>query len=274
MRAVTFKTLKLRRWDDIHAISRRRHWLFRGQGHVQWNLETALERTFRRESIPAGRRIDVEAELLRDFQRAFHQYGTHLPEPNAHLEWLSLMQHHGAPTRLLDFSYSIYVAAYFALETADSDCAVLAINGPWAVRQSVAALKMKDEHGLHRLIGRTSREQEGEAYKAYFREPFVPSAYPLNPFRLNDRLRIQKGLFVIPGDIRISFMDNLAALPGYKSPANVIKIVIPRAMRREALEQLFSMNVSRTSLFPGLDGYASSLGIYHPVFNGADWATK
>ena len=71
--------------------------------------------------------------------------------------------------------------------------------------------------------------------------------------------------------MRLSFMDNLAALPGYRSPANVVKIIIPKAMRREALEQLFSMNVSRTSLFPGLDGYASSLGIYHPAFRGDDW---
>jgi len=268
---MTFKILKLRRWDDIHVIARRRQWLFRGHRDTQWHLETALERTFRREAIPAARRMDVEAELLRDFQRAYHQYGAHVPEPHAHLEWLSLMQHHGAPTRLLDFSYSIYVAAYFALETADSDCAVLAINGPWAVSQSVAALKTKDAHGLARLTGRTSREQEGEAYKACFLEPFVSCVYPLNPFRLNDRLRTQKGLFVIPGDMRLSFMDNLAALPGYRSPANVVKIIIPKAMRREALEQLFSMNVSRTSLFPGLDGYASSLGIYHPAFRGDDW---
>jgi hypothetical protein len=50
------------------------------------------------------------------------------------------MQHHGAPTRLLDFTYSIYVAAYFALESADADAAVWAVNAPWALRTSVAVL--------------------------------------------------------------------------------------------------------------------------------------
>jgi hypothetical protein len=262
----------LQAWSDIHALASRRQWLFRGQSHAKWNLRTSLERIFDREAIPFGKRSDLEAELLRDFRRAYHQYGFHVPAPDAHLEWLSLMQHHGAPTRLLDFSYSVYVAAYFALEHAeDEDCAVFAVNGPWAVNQSIAALKTKGKDDLEKHTGRTTREVEKEAYDALFTEPFAKCAYPVNPFRLNDRLRIQKGLFVMPGDARIGFMQNLEALPGHDSGENFVKVIIPAKMKRQALEHLFYMNVSRTSLFPGLDGYASSLGIYHPAFNQEDW---
>jgi hypothetical protein len=48
------------------------------------------------------------------------------------------MQHHGAPTRLLDFMYSIYLAAYFTLEHAEGDSVVWAIHGPWALQGSCA----------------------------------------------------------------------------------------------------------------------------------------
>jgi len=49
------------------------------------------------------------------------------------------MQHHGAPTRLLDFSYSIYVAAYSAMESADGDSALWAVDGLWAMDQGIGA---------------------------------------------------------------------------------------------------------------------------------------
>ena len=47
------------------------------------------------------------------------------------------MQHHGAPTRLIDFTWSPYVAAFFALERATGDAAVWAVN-PGAHRSSRA----------------------------------------------------------------------------------------------------------------------------------------
>jgi len=51
------------------------------------------------------------------------------------------MQHHGAPTRLLDFTYSFYIAAYFALEESEKDCAIWALNMKWSVEESKAKFK-------------------------------------------------------------------------------------------------------------------------------------
>jgi len=95
---------------------------------------------------------------------------------------------------------------------------------------------------------------------------------PLNPFRLNERLRTQKGVFLVPGDLKVSFMDNLTNLPASdpeeSEPENpVLRLVLAPAIRKEALEHLYYMNISRTSLFPGLDGNAQSLGVYHSAFN-------
>src|SRR5438093_2893211 len=44
------------------------------------------------------------------------------------LEWLALMQHYGAPTRLLDFTYSFWIALFFAFEEAENDCSVVALD--------------------------------------------------------------------------------------------------------------------------------------------------
>ena len=65
-------------------------------------------------------------------------------------------------------------------------------------------------------------------------------------------------------------MDNLRALKGHERPANVLRITIPKSMRRKALEDLYYMNISRTSLFPGLDGYSQSLAVYNYAYNKSD----
>lgn len=75
----------------------------------------------------------------------------------------------------------------------------------------------------------------------------------------------------MPGDVTTTFANNLTAPPGHDDPSCLVQIVIPHAPRAPALKQLFSMNVSRTSLFPGLDGFAQSLGIYHSAFDPMKW---
>ena len=62
--------------------------------------------------------------LVHDFRRRAHHYIQSPPSPDEHLEWLALVQHHGGPTRLLDFTKSFYVASFFAVETAHEDACV------------------------------------------------------------------------------------------------------------------------------------------------------
>lgn len=252
----------LRKWDDIHRYQRR-GWIYRGQQHKGWKLETSLERCCKREKIEPK---NTEEHLLRDFKRVYHQYVQHIPKKDSKIEWLSLMQHHGAPTRLLDFTYSIYVAAYFALENAKSDCAVWAVNGPWALKQAKKILRVvkEKEQSAKRLPLPTEEFHEQDYNKLLFDEPFKKVAFPLNPFRLNERLLAQHGTFMAPGNVSNTFMENIRAIDGHNE--NCIKIVIPYKLRKNALERLFNMNISRTSLFPGLDGYAQSLGVFHSSF--------
>jgi hypothetical protein len=256
---MSFKAIPLESWDHIHKHAKP-DWLYRGQTK-DWSLQTSLERLFKDMNLSPGKGREFEENLLRSFRRAYHHYSAHVPAANDELEWLSLMQHHGAPTRLLDFTYSIYVAAYFAVERATDDCVVWAINRKWTFDESIRLMKQARKKGADRLK-KPPDETYGKAFaECFLRDRPVQCVCAQNPFRLNERLRVQSGVFLVPGSIEAPFEDNLSAMDGHDDSTNVFKLIIPKRLRRSALCRLFEMNISCTSLFPGLDGYARTLGL-------------
>jgi hypothetical protein len=83
-----------------------------------------------------------------------------------------------------------------------------------------------------------------------------------NPVLLNERLTIQQGLFLCPGNAGQSFRENLQAMDGWTSEKYVYKLrlVLTDTERVEFARMLKRMNLSEAALFPGLDGFARSLG--------------
>jgi hypothetical protein len=268
-----FATETVRSVGEIEAFAHVGH-IYRGHHRSCWLLETTLERCCTRHDVPKAKWFMVEGELLREFRRAYYRYASHVPDESAIIEWLSLMQHYGAPTRLLDFTYSLHIATYFAVEKARGDSAVWLLNPEWALETATARFRTagKPEDVLKEFQAVTTERSEIALGSLFRAEP--PHAVPLvcgvNAFRLNERLQIQKGVFVAPGDVTASFMDNLREMPGYADPKNVLRMTIPAAAAKKIRADLFGMNITRRSLFPGLDGYAQALGIYHPVFDPND----
>jgi hypothetical protein len=83
-----------------------------------------------------------------------------------------------------------------------------------------------------------------------------PAVLPYEPEKISDRLSVQQGSFVVPWNVELSFMDNLSAVDALDA---VLKITVPSSVvRGRALEQLRLMNITRASLFRGLDGFAQS----------------
>jgi hypothetical protein len=249
-------------------------WLFRGMPS-DFPLQTSLERVLIDAGIGLTEAPQVERKLLKEFKRRAHFWVDPLPGHGDVLGWLALMQHYGAPTRLLDWTYSFFVAAFFALRDAVSNpphmrkAAVV-----WALfrdafslkEQAPAARKAYDDVEVNSSwqadMGRADADNIYDGINAYLlhvMENPTRSIWAINAFQLNERLSVQQGLFVCPGDLTTSFEQNLMA--GRPSPENLVCFEVstePRA-RREMLGALHRMNINNASLFPGLDGFAGSL---------------
>ena len=124
-RITSWKTLSI-------EFDRTRHgndaWAFRGQSDAAWPLETTLERVRVSRGIPRREVAQIEGGLIRRFKRQYHLHSADPPREDDYVEWLALMQHHGAPTRLLDWTYSFFVAVFFAVEGGRTPAAVWALN--------------------------------------------------------------------------------------------------------------------------------------------------
>lgn len=82
--------------------------------------------------------------------------------------------------------------------------------------------------------------------------------YPFNPFKLNQRISVQQGGFLCPGDINVRFYENLQAMDDWEDDNNVFEIHLTGNCLVKGLEALTRMNITRESIYPGLDGFASS----------------
>lgn len=237
-------------------------WAFRGASSSAWQLRTSLERI---DAVPI---YEAERYLLSAFQRRIHHYVTDAPGREDNLEWLALMQHHGAPTRLLDWTKSPYVALFFALEPPSDpvfDTALWAIDLDWCKTQALNQLAMNPGPAVPPpLLDPAESLGKPDVFRAAFlRGPGldVTMVAPLQPFRMNERLVIQQGLFLAPGNPQLGFETNLLAYEAAQFADHVHKITIPRPLRIEILAALNKMNITRASLFPDIDGFAQSLTV-------------
>jgi len=226
-------------------------------------LETTLERVRRRFDKNWNDLSKMEKRMIRQFKRQAHLYLENPPNDDDTIEWLALMQHFGAPTRLLDWTYSFFVALFFAVEKAEKSCAVWAIDLNWLI--NIAESLKEDDFNI-------LRDEDPYLKSGYFFElvfdkrPPIPLVYSLDPARLNERLTVQQGLFLAPTDIGSPFEDNIEAICESDSNAKdyIWKITIDDniSLRCEILRHLHRMNINRASLFPGLSGFAESLATY------------
>jgi hypothetical protein len=220
----------------------------------------------------------IERQLQREFRRRYQDSDRDLVQENT-FYCLALMQHHGAPTRLLDCTYSPFVAAHNAVKdgaqfkrvasSCSTDRELTSAQQPARLSHVIWCFRGRwlDEQAAI-IVGRRKVEARNSDIKRDLDRTFVdlyqslpPKEFVLNdtPLLLNERLAIQQGTFLCPGNIKVSFIENLKKMKGLDS--NVIKFEL--SLRRDELinfaRKLKVMNISSAALFPGLDGFCRSL---------------
>jgi hypothetical protein len=253
--AITYTTISLSNWAEYKKFVDRlsENWAFRGQVNTRWPLLTAIERT---DFIKL--RKGIEVEFVAEFQRGARNYLNKDELPEHLIEWLAMMQHHGAPTRLLDFTRSPFIAAFFAFEQCfvqhDISVAVWAINFNFLKNKALSELESE--------LSADIRENKNLINEPLFEKIFYQNnsnlVFPVEPFRMNRRYSLQQSIFVSTGNSNETFISQLSFL-GSELAKAVIKIELPSLLQKEVLRDLQRMNLNRASLFPDLDGYAASL---------------
>jgi hypothetical protein len=284
-----FIETRLDDWKKIYELDKyfMHPFVYRGQSNSAWEISSSIERAmllskYSTSSLAKDYTIS-ERWMLHDFKRKYPLYSNLRPLDSDHCEWLAIMQHHGAPTRLVDFTESVFIGAYFAIMSSTSDAAV------WAVDR----LKLRDnihiQHSLPYEKGVALLDEINLTHLAFAngfirakdtKLETVKAVVPFWPKIFNQRLLKQQGLFLMPADATSSFFENLVSSfdskntfefwdfdklvehskDGWEAEGiNLIKIIIPKRHHCDIAEALKEMNITAESLFPGIDGMAQSL---------------
>ncbi len=254
-------------------------WMFRAQSEES-ELTTTIERYCHKSDYKLKNDCPkIEENIIRQFERVYDgadKYEVHKDK----LYCISLMRHYGAPTRLLDFTYSPFIAIYFALEYAfnsvseknnyqqndnncKSDYKKERICSIWCIRYKKLEEKVKSKFPeISDLVDKRSHDKtrNNRTFNLLYTKNKYTFVIPENPIKLHKRLHLQQGVFLCPGNLNVPFMDNLLA--PYDSKTDDIRKItlkITPEFLTKAFEKYYRMNLTRESLFPGLDGFAESM---------------
>lgn len=216
----------------ISTLSKK-NYLFRGQ-EKPWPLKTSFHRQGR---YNINQFIDNDIKQLHRYlsSKTSHFFDLNIPDQNG--AFYNLVQHHGYPTPLLDWTYSPYVAAFFAFRNRFKD-------------------QKKDE--CVRIF-----YLDNDLYQLHYPQikninPPFPHLSVMEFIALdNDRLIPQQAATVVTN---INDIERNITEKESESKAKYLSAIdIPVSERKEAMQELSYMGITAGSMFPGIDGVCEEL---------------
>ena len=213
---------------------------FRGQSSTRWGLEPNIYR------LDLG---DDEDEIRLEFKRRASQLLAER-EPTNEWAWYFLMQHFGAPTRLLDWTDSALIALFFAVNSAP----------PATPSSETAVVWILNPYGLNRrVIGVDSPVQTNWEFADRYLTPvyagLMKEELPIaiDPVHTARRIAVQNSRFTVHG-IR---HDGL--VEATRSTGHLVKVEIPRHRLDAIRPDLRTCGVTDTAVFPDIEGLSRDL---------------
>jgi len=227
---------------DMQIGRYRSRYAFRGISNIAYPLENTLIRL-------GGDYIALERHLLRAFRKYAHRS---VVKRDSIWEWLSVAQHYGLPTRLMDWTYSPFVALHFATSNIDSmnkDGAIWAVNYVKAHKLLPHTLRQKLQSEGANVFTVEMLSKTVESLEKL--EGLIASEFLLffEPPSIDDRIVNQFALLSVASDPSM-VVDNWL----FQHPELVRKVSIPSDLKWEIRDKLDQANVTERVLFPGLGG--------------------
>lgn len=225
----------------------RSSYLYRGLSNVNYHLETSLRRNCK------NMQNQLEMSILRNFTK----YAAHNEGQLKESLWrqLAIGQHHGLPTRLLDWTYSPLIGLHFAMTSKDlskmdeSDSVLWKID----IREMNSLLperyinRLNDESAY--LFTIQMLNQLADNFAAYDMDMQNKAMVLLEPPSIDQRIINQYSYFmIVPAGI-----NNIEEFLN-KNTSNTVKYIIDKKLKWRIRDMLDQMNINERIVYPGLDG--------------------
>jgi hypothetical protein len=228
-------TITYETWEEFKAdvvrelfgegVFRSGRFLFRGHCSANWSLESSFDRAF--PDLPGTQRQAVADQLAQDFSGQCRTRNLLPFKSDEYARIMAYAQHYGLPTRLLDWTESPYIAAFFAL----SD--VITLNE----QCQFSCIWILDTHS--------------GVWGSGMRVEIVAP-----PSEGNDRLRNQLGRFTINWSQYASVENYVEDSAASDEPLR--KMLLPTREAFKAVADLDAMGINYANLFPGIEGCVRS----------------
>ncbi|MFT3911464.1 MAG: FRG domain-containing protein [Ferruginibacter sp.] len=224
---------------------------FRGHANENWELKPTIWRYYNRE---------LERNINHEFLWKAKSRSKNLPVDKDWSGWLSLMQHFGLPTRLLDWSKSPLIALYFAIQDFNQKNEALYDAAIWTLFPGKLNVYSGIEDLIYSIYNETARKMIEPA--------FINPIYAAENEKIIAVSAVETDLRMLTQQSAFTIHSSTDSLSNYAIQANCLnKIIIPKESLKEISLELDILGFKPSTIFPDLENLAKELILRYKSFS-------